>query len=267
MLLITDRAKLIKEYLQRKGKEVTGFELGVSGGIDSAVVLMAAVDAVGKENVHCILMPHYYNNHFMDAIQLVKEFEVDYKVVDIKPIVEVFCNSGTAVNGAFNWSDTTVQNLMARVRMCLLYAEANEYNRIVLGTCNLDELAIGFFTKHGDGASDIEPLACVVKKHVYDLAKLWNASHPEGPRISENILTKAPTPDLHAGQTDEQDMGTTYKILDKYLEYEILMTSEERPSEKDRKIVEALIRKSAHKKNCPGMPEFDQNIYPDVDVF
>jgi len=202
--------KYIVNFSKTYCKNFQGIEMGLSGGIDSAVSLSLAYEALGKDRVHCQMMPFKENDNLKDAIELASNFKVDWVVRNINPVYDMFCISGDS------WSDKAKQNLMARIRMCFLYSEASSNNRIVLGTCNKSEIALGYFTKFGDGGSDIEPIGDLVKRHVCELAIDWNENE-NNPQIPINILTKKPSADLFEGQTDEGELGITYKEIDNYL--------------------------------------------------
>ena len=224
----------------------SGFELGLSGGIDSAVVLTLAYEALGPDYVYCQMLPYHKNDNLKDAIELAETFKVKYMINNIKKAHDTICAEQA-------WSKLAKENLMARIRMCYLYSAANTHGRLVLGTCNLSEIMVGYFTKWGDGAADVEPLGRLLKKHVYELARDWNEKHADEPQIPEQILTKAPSADLYPGQVDETDIGS-YKILDDYLMYRIFGQFTDEVKSTDVARIENLVNESQHKREPIPLP-------------
>jgi NAD+ synthase len=133
----------------------------------------------------------------------------------------------------------TDANLRARLRMSTVYGIANNLNYLVAGTDNAAELLTGYFTKHGDGGVDILPLANITKREVFEWAKILG--------VPQEIIDRAPSAGLWEGQTDEIEMGTTYDMIDDYIEGKDI-------PEKDKKIIESLNRRSEHKRNMPPAP-------------
>lgn len=174
--------------------------VGISGGIDSAVTAALMVKHHGRENVLGVLMP-YGEQSTKDSYKLIKQLGIGYEEVDIKPIVDTFSVLGL--------DKVSLGNVMARVRMTILYSFSNVLNGTVVGTSNKTEYMIGYFTKWGDGAADIEPIIHLLKTEVYELAEELN--------IPQSIIDKAPSAGLWEGQTDEEEMGLTYNQIDKVL--------------------------------------------------
>ena len=174
--------------------------VGISGGIDSAVTAALMVKEQGKQNVFGVLMP-YGNQDTGDSYKLVMQLDIPSEEVNIKPIVDTF--------SSLKLDKIALGNVMARVRMTILYAFSNKLNGKVVGTSNKTEYMIGYFTKWGDGAADIEPIIHLLKEEVYKLAKELN--------IPQSIIDKAPSAGLWDGQTDEDELGLTYKQIDKVL--------------------------------------------------
>ncbi|NJE11087.1 NAD+ synthase [Thermococcus sp. MAR1] len=239
----------IKEFIREKveGAGVDGVVVGISGGIDSATVAYLAVRALGKDKVLGLIMPYYENSDLEDARLVCESLGIEYKVVNIKPIVDEF-------ERAVGRLDTKSRgNIMARTRMVLLYAHANAMNRLVLGTSNRSEFLTGYFTKWGDGASDYAPLINLYKTEVWEIAKLLG--------VPERIITKKPSAGLWGGQTDEDELGISYRLLD-----EILWRMVDLGMEKDEiarelgisiervEYVERLVRGSEHKRRLPVGP-------------
>jgi len=188
-----------------KGADAKGVVIGLSGGVDSTTVLFLCVHALGKDKVLGVMMPSGINKKedLDDAIQVCKELEVRYRVMEIDPIVESF--------GKFlDLSDKLVKgNLMARIRMCILYYFANKEKLLVVGTGNKSEYLQGYFTLHGDVACDFLPLVDLYKTEVRKLADELG--------IPRKIIDKIPSAGLWPGQTDEGELGISYEDLDRIL--------------------------------------------------
>jgi NAD+ synthase len=179
--------------------------IGVSGGVDSATSCLLAIRALGKENVYPVLMP--YGMASMDAtlggMNLVQGAGIPLSNivrVDIKPAVDAL------VSALGSMDDLRRGNIMARQRMIVLYDQAKKRRALVVGTENKSEHLLGYYTRFGDEASDIEPIRTLYKTQVYALARFLG--------VPEGILTKAPTAGLWAGQTDEREFGFTYADAD-----------------------------------------------------
>ncbi len=221
-----------------------GVVIGVSGGLDSAVVLKLAVDALGTDMVHALLMPEAEEGGDLeDAVSLCRTLGVVHEVVPIGPIVEGFAEALGPAGPA------TAANLKARIRMCLLYARANEQGRVVLGTSNKSELLVGYFTKWGDGGSDYLPIGDLYKTQVRLLAAEIG--------IPRTFIDKPPSAGLVPGQTDEGDLGVEYEVLDRVLRgIEMRMTPEEIAAREGVPVelavqVRDLVRNSIHKRRMP----------------
>lgn len=176
--------------------------IGVSGGIDSAAVCACAVKALGQENVLGYYMPYKTSSKesFLDAEKLSKSLGFKLEIIDITKMADAF------IEGKDNITPLRKGNIMARCRMICLFDKAAEYGGIVLGTSNRTELLLGYGTWYGDTASSINALGELYKREVYGI------SHAAG--IPESIIRKAPTADLWQGQTDEEELGFTYELLD-----------------------------------------------------
>jgi NAD+ synthase (glutamine-hydrolysing) len=189
--------------------------LGLSGGIDSALTLAIAVDALGKERVKAVMMPSEFTAGISveDAAEMARLVDVDYSVLPIKSLFEGFC--ATLVDEfAGKASDTTEENLQARIRGMLLMALSNKFGSLVLTTGNKSETAVGYSTLYGDMAGGFALIKDVPKTLVYRLATYRNQLSPV---IPERIITRAPSAELRANQTD-QDSLPAYEVLDAIME-------------------------------------------------
>ncbi|MCQ2801014.1 MAG: NAD(+) synthase [Bacilli bacterium] len=215
------------------------YVLGVSGGVDSSLCAAILKNAVSKEKVHCLIIPiDSSEEDIEDGLTLVKDLGLSYDVIDATEIfnsyVEQFKNNNIELDRA------TLGNLKARIRMSILYAVAQKEHGLVVGTDNADERYIGYFTKYGDGACDVLPIAHLVKKEVVEAAKIYG--------VRDSLAERIPTAGLYQGQTDEKEMGVTYQELDAYLlGKEISNSSLER--------IEYLRKISEHKIKEIPMPE------------
>jgi len=236
----------LAEKLRKSGAK--GYVLGVSGGIDSAVVMRLAVNAVGKERVLALLMPEKDSSKedLADAEELCRADGVRYHVLDITVAVEAFAKALGK-----DPDRKALANVKARCRMVLLYHYAATEGRLVLGTSNKSELLVGYFTKHGDGGADIEPIGDIYKTEVRQLARVLG--------LPDRIIDKAPSAGLWKGQTDEKEMGITYDRLDAILlgieqglpEREVAKRAEVPLREVER--VATMVRMSSHKRKFPAV--------------
>ena len=234
--------KFVKNYLETTKCEK--FILGVSGGVDSSLCAAILKSAVGRERVHCILMPiDSSKEDTEDGLTLVKDLDLPYDVIDNTEAFDAY-KKEFARNG-IELDRSTLGNLKARMRMATLFAIAQKERGLVVGTDNADERCVGYFTKYGDGACDILPIAHLVKAEVVEAAKLYG--------IRQSLAERVPTAGLFEGQTDEKEMGVLYKDLDAYI------LGKEIPEEAKNRI-QYLERISEHKRNPIPMPKpFDRD--------
>lgn len=205
----------VRDYLGKSG--FPGAVLGLSGGIDSALVLAIAVDAIGADKVRTVMMPSPYTADisWIDARDMAKRLGVQYEEISIAPIFESF-KAALAQDFAGRPEDTTEENLQARIRGTLLMALSNKFGSIVLTTGNKSEMATGYCTLYGDMAGGFAVIRDVLKTRVFELARWRNANDPFGTGrepIPERIITRPPSAELRPDQKD-QDSLPPYEVLD-----------------------------------------------------
>jgi NAD+ synthase (glutamine-hydrolysing) len=205
----------VRDYVGKNG--FPGALLGLSGGIDSALVLAIAVDALGADKVRTVMMPSPYTADisWIDARDMAERMGVRYDEISIKPQFEAF-KAALASDFAGLAEDTTEENLQARIRGTLLMALSNKFGSIVLTTGNKSEMATGYCTLYGDMAGGFAVIKDLVKTRVFDLARWRNANDPYGTGLSpipERIITRPPSAELRPDQKD-QDSLPPYEVLD-----------------------------------------------------
>jgi NAD+ synthase len=227
-----------------------GVVLGLSGGLDSAVVASLCARAIGPDKVLCLLMPESATprQEMDDALELAKTLAVEQMVVQLDPVMEGFRQQlgGDVHPQAFG-------NIKARARMCILYYHGQLRNYLVMGTGNKSETLMGYFTKHGDGGVDYQPIGDLYKTQVRALA--------EDIGLPRKFLEKPPSANLLPGQTDEDDLGITYEDLDRILlGIELGMTDEEvaeRAGTDAPEVarVRGVVLSTRHKRRIPLAPK------------
>jgi NAD+ synthase len=211
----------VRDYVEKNG--FPGVLLGLSGGVDSALVAAIAVDALGPARVHAVMMPYRFtsNESVVDATQCAQALGIRLDTVPISAPVEGF---ETALAKMFEGRapDTTEENIQSRARGVILMAISNKFGAMVLTTGNKSEMSVGYATLYGDMNGGFNPVKDLYKLEVYRLAA-WRNAHvpkgalgPAGTVIPENILTKAPTAELRENQKDEDSLPP-YKVLDDIL--------------------------------------------------
>jgi NAD+ synthase len=231
----------IENYVKESGTK--GAVIGISGGIDSAVVAALAVEALGPKRVLGLILPCESKEEDMkDAINFAEKLGIEYKVIDLTNTYREFLKD----NKENNQCNLSFCNIKPRLRMTTLYFQASLYNYLVLGTSNKSELVTGYLTKYGDGGVDIEPIADLLKNEVYQIAYLLD--------IPKEIIDKIPTADLMPNQTDEGEMGFTYEELDRFI-----LTGEANDATKNK--IMKLYNQSRHKLVGPVMLNLDRKFY------
>jgi NAD+ synthase (glutamine-hydrolysing) len=214
----------LRDYVNKNG--FPGVLLGLSGGVDSAITLAIAVDALGKDRVHAVMMASDYTAQISldDSREMVKIQGVKYSEIGITPMFEQF---KTALAGEFAGrnADTTEENIQARVRGTLLMALSNKFGAMVVTTGNKSEMAVGYSTLYGDMAGGYAILKDVAKTLVYKLCQ-WRNSQSRV--IPERVITRPPSAELRADQKD-QDSLPDYAILDQIVE--LFMEQDRSPTE------------------------------------
>lgn len=235
--------KFIKEEVGSAG--LSKGVVGLSGGVDSAVVCSLAARALGPENVLAVIMPYRTssNESIKDAEAVIKQSGVRYETVDITPMSDAFIQ----ING--DMDNVRKGNILARMRMIVLYDRSARERALVLGTSNKSELLVGYGTIYGDLASAINPLGDLYKTQVWDLARHLG--------LPKTVIEKKPSADLWEGQTDEDEIGLRYAELDRLLYF---MIDERRDDHELVKLgfekqligrVREMVRRSQFKRRMP----------------
>jgi NAD+ synthase (glutamine-hydrolysing) len=239
----------VRDYLGKNG--FPGAIIGLSGGIDSALVLAVAVDALGADKVRTVMMPSQYTAEisWVDARAMAANLGVRYDEIPIKPTFDAFLSSLAGEFRGLAW-DTAEENIQARIRGTLLMALSNKFGSIVLTTGNKSEMAVGYCTLYGDMAGGFAVIKDIRKMLVYALARYRNTIEPV---IPERIIVRAPSAELRPNQTD-RDSLPPYEVLDaiieRYMELgetvtEIIAAGF---SEADVRLVVRLIRVNEYKR-------------------
>ena len=229
-----------------------GAVLGLSGGIDSTLTASLLVDALGVENVHGLVLPGTVSSdeNMSDAERVAQDLEISYDVIELEPVIDSLLAAYPDAEG----DHMAIGNARARVRAVLNYLVANHENRLVVGTGNRSEAAVGYFTKYGDGAVDCHPIGNLYKAQVRQLARHMG--------VAEDLVSKPPTAGLWADQTDEDELGISYETLDSILATHIdgplsvaatcrLLEVDDATVEK----VRGMYERSEHKRQVPPAPE------------
>lgn len=224
------RVQFIRQALSEAHAD--GILFGNSGGKDSALV--GILCKMACENTEGIIMPCSSKRNFTidkdDGMEVADQFQIKTRMVDLTAQKELLMQTLSSVA---KLNDAAIGNIAPRLRMITLYAVAASENRLVAGTGNASEFYMGYFTKWGDGAYDLNPIADLTATEVFEFLRYLKAP--------ESIITKAPSAGLFEGQTDEEDMGVTYAAIDRYIQ-----TGE--ANEQDKAIIDRYHGRSEHKR-------------------
>ena len=209
--------KFLRENFKKAG--FSKAVLGLSGGIDSALVAYLLKDALGKENVLAIMMPYKSSNpdSLNHAKLVVEDLKINAKSIEITDMIDAYFKNEKEA------SSLRMGNKMARERMSILFDYSSKENALVVGTSNKTEIYLGYSTQFGDSACALNPIGDLYKTNIWDLSRYL--------KIPNELIEKKPSADLWEGQTDEQEMGLTYKEADQVL-YRML--------EENKKVEEVL---------------------------
>lgn len=208
--MVEDKIIKIQNWLKKKLEDTgtEGFVIGLSGGVDSAVV--SALCKAVTDNTLVLIMPCHSNlKDEEDAKLVIEKFKLKYEKIDLTETYDVLKKALKDEREFPTRLPLDLANIKPRLRMTTLYYFANRLNYLVVGTDNKSESFLGFFTKHGDGACDILPIANLLKDKVYELA--------EGLDVPKEIIDKEPSAGLWDGQTDQGELGAGYEIIDRLI--------------------------------------------------
>lgn len=245
MINWTDIKQQLIDFLQDEVKK-TGLEkvtVGLSGGLDSAVVAVLCKEVFG-DKLNCVLMPSQFSSQSSsdDAIELCEKFGIKYEIISIAPMVTSFIEN-------MDEDKLRIGNFSARMRMSVLYDVSSRERSLVVGTSNKSELLLGYGTIFGDIACAINPIGEMYKSDEFEFAKFIG--------VTDAIVNKAPSADLWEGQSDENELGYSYKQMDDVLK---LMVDENKTKEEllklniEEKLIDMLayrIKANAFKGKLP----------------
>ena len=227
--------KGIGKYFRRNN--IKKAVIGLSGGIDSSLSAKLVADAIGKENLHGIIMPVKglsSDENIKDSVDLCRLIGISYSIIYINDFIKDF--------EKLEWqSKIAKMNTASRIRGVILYHYANAHNALVIGTSNKTEIMLGYFTKYGDGAVDIEVIGSLFKTDELELARFL--------KIPEKIIQKTPTAELYHGQTDEEELGASYTEIDIILGK--IEKKQKLPKNALAKKILERIKGNEHKRNVP----------------
>jgi NAD+ synthase len=240
--MIDKTVEWMRDRVKEAGAE--GLLVGVSGGIDSAVVAFLIKKAFPNNSLGIILPCGSSKEDIEDAGEVVKACGIDTCTFNITPAHQSIVDAVLPELGRMYIIEDcnkriATANLKARLRMSTLYTVANALNYLVVGTDNAAETYTGYFTKYGDGGVDILPISNLTKREVREWGRVLG--------VPEKIINRTPTAGLWEGQTDEGEMGTTYDMVDDYIKGKDIPY-------RDREVIERLHARSEHKRKLPPSP-------------
>lgn len=234
---------------QVKISKTNGLVVGVSGGLDSAVVAFLIQKAFPNQSMGVILPVKSNEQDIEHAQKVVNQCNIANITVDLTETHELMYSTIQEVIEKGNKWDVNRDrindaNLRARLRMSTLYSVATNFNYLVVGTDNMSEWYTGYFTKYGDGGVDLLPIVDLTKTEVYEMARVLG--------VPNEVIEKKPSADLWEGQTDEEEMGTTYDMIDAYLKGETI-------PDKDKQLIEQMHERTRHKRRIAKQFIFKNN--------
>jgi NAD+ synthase len=238
----------LRDSLEQSGMD--GVVIGMSGGLDSSIVAKLAAEALGPDKVLGIFLPESRSSQedAEHAEFYAKSLGISFETSPIDDMVKAALD---ATGGSTD--KTVVANIKARCRMVILYQRANSMNRLVLGTGNKSELMVGYFTKYGDGGSDLLPVGDIYKTQIVEMAEFFG--------LPKEIIIKPPSAGLWEGQTDEVELGISYQELDSILLGIELSMDDDQISERTNHPVSevarirSMVKRNAHKRKTPTIPK------------
>jgi NAD+ synthase len=241
----------IIEFIRKEVKERNsyGVVIGLSGGLDSSVVAILAVRALGNPRVLGLILPDSKitpKNDIDDAIELAKNLKIKYRIIEIG-------NTKGRLLKYLPKNKLAQGNFSSRLRMSIIYYYAGIRNFLVLGTADKSELKLGYYTKYGDGAVDIQPIADLYKTEVRELGKFLQVSSP--------ILKKKSSPRIWRGQTAEGEIGISYEEIDEILQsFETNSLKKNDFDSNSVKRISSMIQKNLHKQDMPPICKVRDSI-------
>ena len=229
----------IKDFFEKNGKDCNAV-IGISGGKDSSVAAALCVEALGKDRVIGVLMPNGEQADIDCAYKLCHHLDIKYYVINVKDAIDGIKNS---IAKEIELSNQSVVNLPPRVRMATLYAVSQSFNGRVVNTCNLSEDWVGYSTRYGDSAGDFSPLSLLTVEEVKKIGHFL--------KLPADLVDKVPIDGL-CGKTDEDNLGFTYSVLDKYIRSGVIEDKE------IKKKIDILHERNKFKLQL--MPVFDPQI-------
>jgi len=246
----TQLTDFLKNEVEKSGLEKV--TVGLSGGLDSAVVAVLCKEVFG-DNLNCVLMPSQFSSQSSTehAIELCEKFDIKYETISIAPMVKSFINN-------MDENKLRIGNFSARMRMSVLYDVSSREKSLVVGTSNKSEILLGYGTIYGDTACAINPIGEMYKSDEFEFAKFLG--------VVDSIVTKAPSADLWENQTDEDELGYTYKQMDDALK---LFVDEKKSKEEltslgfEEKLIEMLeyrMKSNAFKGKLPTIANINWSL-------
>ena len=239
--MVNDLAKKIETWLgqQLSDRGARGLVVGLSGGIDSAVTAALCRNACPANTLGVVMPCHSDPQDAEHALLLAETMGLEYRVIILDDVFDRMVRLLTGEDYHPGQKDLPIVNIKPRLRMTTLYYYASRRRSLVVGTSNLCEITVGYYTKYGDGGADLLPLANLVKGEIRQLAQYLG--------VPREIIEKPPSAGLWHGHDDEKEMGVTYDELDRYI-----LTGQ--AEDRVKTIVDELAAGSLHKKQMPAIP-------------